>query len=120
MNSNTTSNQSNLLPPDVKPEDFINKDILDLIGAQNLREDEKGKLYNKMIDSIQARVLTRIYQQLSGEDKQEWDNLLKADNQPDIANFLQQKNIELEKIFTEEALSYKQELVQSTQNLQGK
>lgn len=111
MNSNNSSNIANLLPAGVSADDFVTKDILDLMGASKLNNEEKAKLYDKMMESIEIRVITRIYKMLSAEDQGAWDKLASENHQLEMAEFLKERDIDLAKIFAEEAMFYKAEMI---------
>ena len=91
-------------------DDIINRDILELMGAQNMPEEKKKELYTKIIDTIQNRVITRIADELSEPDLQQWKKLAEEGNKDKMEEFLKSKNIDLKQLMFQEALFYKSEL----------
>lgn len=101
----------------IDPKDLLAKDIFDLMGTQNMSEEKKAQLYSEMLESIQIRVITRIYQTLNETDKTKWDELAKNNNTSNMEAFLHERNIDVAKIFAEESLLYKAEMVKLSQKL---
>jgi hypothetical protein len=92
-------------------EDIFDKDILELLGGENLPPEEKQKLYDKMLETIRFRVIASIDEMLSDEDREQWKNLFDTADQNQIDLFLKQRNIDIAKLMAEEALKYKMEMV---------
>jgi len=91
-------------------DDIINKDILEILGAKNLTDDEKLKLYEKISDTIENRVFVRIDDKLTDSDVEEWKQVLNTGDNKKIQEFLQSKGIDFMKMLLEEALIYKTEV----------
>jgi hypothetical protein len=95
----------------VGPDEILNKDILDLIGMSHLAEEEKGKLYQTMVETIERRVVGRVDEMLSDEEAEEWKKIVDAKDRQGFSDFLKEKSIDLVQIYAQEALIYKTELV---------
>lgn len=108
-----------LITQPVNLDDFINKDILELAGAQNMPEDEKRNIYTKMLETIQQRVMARIDDQFSDEDRQEWLGLLDQKDHAKMNEFLHQRGINVDQLMLQEAMIYKMELVELAKGLVG-
>lgn len=94
-------------------EEVLNRDILDLLGFDgNTPQEKKAELYEKMINTIQNRLMMRILDRLSDEEVKEF-NELPEDSQV-INDFFQSKNIDAAQMLAQEALIYKSELVSLT------
>ena len=91
-------------------DDIINRDILDLMGAQNMPEEKKKELYTKIIETIENRVVSRISGELSENDLEEWKKLADEGNKEKMQTFLKSKNIDLNQLMIQETLFYKSEL----------
>jgi len=91
-------------------EDIINKDILELMGAKNMSDEEKLKLYKKIADTIYDRVFIKIDNMLSDKDVEDWKKVLDTKDSKQIQEFLQSKNIDFMKMVLEESLIYKTEI----------
>lgn len=91
-------------------EEIINKDILELLGTSDLSEDEKADFYQKMIDTIENRVIGRIADQLTEEEQQEWNKIGESKDKQKMDEFLKAKNIDINQLTLQETLSYKAEI----------
>lgn len=96
---------------DQELKDLLEKDILELIGAQNLPQEKKEELYKTMADTVQNRTIARIYDELSEADTKELDALLDQNAQEKVAEFLKGKNIDLTGLLMQEAMIYKSEMM---------
>jgi hypothetical protein len=93
-------------------DDIIDEDILVLMGAKNMPPEKKEELYNKMIETIQLRVLARIDDQLSDQEAEEIAKIVKSEDKAKFFEFLKGKDINIEKLYAEEALIYKIEMIE--------
>jgi len=96
---------------DQEIQDIIDKDLLELMGAQNMPQKQKAELYLKMADTIQNRVIARIDDALSDLERQEWLKLLDEGDNAKMEQFLKNKNLDPAKLLVEEALIYKTEIM---------
>lgn len=96
---------------DISYEDIIEKDILGLLGANNMPEEQKRNLYTKMMDTVMNRAMIRVHDALSEKDREEWKKLLDEGDKPKMDKFLHDHGVDLPKILVEEALILKTELV---------
>jgi len=103
------SNQALFSDQEVK--DIIDKDLLELMGAQNMPEEQKAELYQKMSDTVQNRVFARVDDALDEQGKQEFSRLLDEGDSNKINEFLQGKGIDVNKLLVEESLTYKMEMM---------
>lgn len=98
-------------------QDILNKDILELIGAQNLPDDKKKQLYQKMLETIQNRSITRILDQLSDNDAEEFKTILDSGDQPKADQFLKSKGIDIRQIMLQESIIYKTEMTELSKQI---
>lgn len=117
MDPNTTATKSGDLSSQNKSrrityDDIIDEDILTLMGAKNMSEEEKEELYKKMIETIQLRVLSRIDDQLSDQEAEEVKEIVKSNDKEKFFDYLRSKNIDVGKLYAEEALIYKIEMIE--------
>lgn len=91
-------------------DDVINKDILELMGVADLSDKAKKPLYQKMLSTIQNRVIARISDKLNDSEISELRKLLDTGDQKALNDFFAKKGIDLPKLMLEEALIYKTEL----------
>jgi len=92
--------------------ELLDEDILEIMGGQDLSPEKKEELYLKMTQTIQNRAIARIYDRLSEEEANKLDQLMEADDNHQIEQFLNAKNIDLAKILLEEAIVYKTEMIE--------
>ena len=95
----------------VSYDDLVNKDILELMGAQNMTDEEKTKLYREMTETIQGRVIKRVEGLLSDDEIDKFLEYVKANDQEGFSKFAKSKNIEIDQFYAEETLAYKAEMV---------
>lgn len=95
---------------DFSYEDVLNKDILELMGAGQLPEDKKIELYQKMVATIQNRVVARITDEIPEADMEEWLKTIDSGDKAKMQEFLKTLSIDLPKLMLEEAIIYKTEL----------
>jgi hypothetical protein len=86
------------------------KDILEVLGAKNMPQEEKQRLYEKMNQTVQDKVLLRIDSALDGASRQDWIKISTEGDRAKMEEFLRSKNINVAKMMVEEALIYKLEL----------
>lgn len=92
-------------------EDIIQKDLLELMGAKDMPPEQKTDLYKTMVETVENRVFARIDDQLSDEDAKKIAALVEAKDKAGFFVLLEEKGIDVNKIYMEEALIYKMEMV---------
>ena len=100
-------------------DDILNKDILELMGAKDMPEEQKQALYKKMLQTIQNRVIARIARELAPADNAHWQKLAETGDQKKMADFLNSKGIDINKLMFQEAVLYKTELVELSKPVQA-
>ena len=103
------SNQKLFTDQEIK--DILDKDLLELMGGQDMPQEKKQELYQKMAETVQNRVIARIDDKLSDQEKQEWIGIVDQDDKAKMEEFLRSKNIDIAKMLTEEAIIYKPEIM---------
>lgn len=91
--------------------DVLDKDLLELLDAQGISEEEKTEFYQKMTQTIQNRVIVRIDNRLTDSEREEWLELIDKNDHAQMEAFLKGKNIEVAKWMIEEAIIYKMQLM---------
>jgi len=109
--SNTGSAPKKKSLPDYTYEDIANKDVLDLLGAQNMPDEQKKEIYRVMIETIESRVIARIDDELSDEDAAKLKEILDKKDKEGFNAFMIEKGIDVTQIYTQETLAYKVELI---------
>lgn len=97
---------------EINYQEIIEKDILELLGAKNMKPEQKRDLYTKMTEKVQERVMVKIHDALSAEDRKEWLKILDSKDQKKADKFLFDRGLEIPKMLIEEALIMKTELAE--------
>lgn len=104
------ANQNNLFS-EQEIQDILDKDLLELMGAQNMPPEQKQALYKKMAVTVQDRIILRVDDKLDEAGRKEWIQLLDQGDKAKMEEFLKTKNIDIAKILIEEAIIYKTEMM---------
>lgn len=97
----------------IQPKDLVEGDIFELLGLQNLPEDQKEELMTKIIEGVESRVALRIDDLLDDKEKENFHQLLNQDDDQAISEFLQSKDIKVAQLAAEEALFVKSEILET-------
>ena len=92
-------------------DEILETDILDLIGAKNLSEDEKNQLYKTMLDTISDRVFARVDAIMSDDEVKKMKDFAEKNDKNGFDKFIAGKGLNMETMFQEEAALYKVELL---------
>lgn len=92
-------------------DDIIEKDILELLGIQNIPDDQKKAIYEKLYQIVENRAILRIDHLLSGPDVEEWKKILDSGDRAKADEFLKSKDIDVQRILIEEVSILKAQLV---------
>jgi len=90
--------------------DLLHKDFFEILGLENISDEEKEKIMEEVGKTLEFKVLNRIWDILEARDKkllEEWKNLMDSQNLEGIKNFLEREKIDLYQIFFEEAIVLK-------------
>jgi len=123
IDANTTNDASagdtsSLSSDDTSTEDILNKDILELMGAKNMPEEKKQELYQKMMETVQNRVIGKVADMLEGENLEKFKELAQAQKKLELEEFLKSQGINLSKVMLQEALFYKTEMAELSKTIQ--
>lgn len=91
--------------------EFIDENIIELLGLQALPYEKKARLLEQMSNLIERRIMLRIMDELKDEDKDKMVEIEKDSEK--IANFLAEKVPNLEDLIKEEILKVKKELYEN-------
>ncbi|AKM82288.1 TPA: hypothetical protein DD449_04315 [Candidatus Berkelbacteria bacterium] len=100
--------------------DVLDKDLLDLLDAQGISEEQKTEFYQKMTQAIQNRVIIRIDNRLNDSEREQWLELIDKNDHKEMEDFLKSKNIEVAKLIVEEAIIYKMQLMSLYKQVESK
>ena len=97
---------------------ILEKDIISLLGLENLPEEEKTVLIAKMTEVVTSRITLRLLDILEETDKQKFNVLLRKNASPEEVNkFLSGKIKNLDAIQTAEILKFKQEIAEDAERI---
>lgn len=115
MDTTQTSNQTNAASSQSAGSDVSSTNILKELGLENISEEEKAKILSDLTSLVQKRVMARVLDYLSDEEKEEMGKLLE-ENPEDIdaiTEWLKEKVPGVGDIVVEETGKVKEELVSS-------
>jgi len=105
---------------DEEIQNILDKDLLELMGAKDMPEEKKQELYRKMAETVQDRVIARIDDKLSEQEREEWLKLIDENDKNKMEEFLKSKDIDVAKMLVEEAIIYKTEMMSLFKKSGGK
>lgn len=102
---------------DQELKDLLDKDLLELIGAQDLPQEKKTALYEQMAETVQNRTIARVYDALSEEEGKELDALIDAGDPQKVDEYLKSKGLDISAMIVAEAMVYKTEMIELFKNI---
>lgn len=97
-------------------DELMNQDLIKILKLDHLPEEEKEQLKEKMINTIQGRVMARVMDSLSTEDQKKLGELLDGEDKVTTEDFLKEK-VALRDIVLQETLLYKAEMIDNAQQI---
>jgi hypothetical protein len=94
----------------------LDADLLELLGAENISQEDRQKVYETAIKTIENRVLARVVDELTDEDLEAWEKIPETDAEA-LKRFLDERGIDLAKLYAAEAIQYKAEIASLTHQL---
>jgi hypothetical protein len=86
------------------------QNIIGLLGIQDLPEERKLAMLDKITALVEKRLLVRIFDSLNKPEQEMFESLLENQDQNSVNTFLEQRVPDLAQWVEEEALSIKKEL----------
>jgi len=108
-----TQNNGNSQIPLLSIDDYaqiIDTDIFELLGLENMPEDKKADIAEKIGETVISRVLANVLESLEGDKAAELKFLLEENNIEAIKQFLNENNIDLKEIVVKEAVVLKAQI----------
>ena len=112
-----SSNQILFADPYYK--DLVTKDLFELMGFTKLSDEKKEALAKVALETIEQRVLARILGKLSEQERKKLEKMFDERKFAEATKYIIDKKFDLEQIFAEEMLIYKNEMVQSANLLKN-
>jgi hypothetical protein len=94
---------------------MLQSNIIKLLGLESLPDERKIELLDKVTELVQKRILIRVAQPLSMEDRTKLLELAQGEKQEELNEFVAQKAPNMDMIIEEEVILVKQEMVSAVQ-----
>lgn len=107
--------KNNYFLPGISFDDFVDKSIIELLGLNKMAPEEQDRLIKTMMDTIQSRVEGRIINTLSDDEFAKVKASINDKDEEKFFEIIKKSDIDIEELYTEEALLYKIELVNMVQ-----
>ncbi len=93
---------------------FLEANIIEVLGLEALPDERKIKMVQQMANLVQKRLMLRIMEQLTEEEKDEFEKILEGEDNIDlaVAEFIQNKVPNFDEMVKEEIVKVKKELVE--------
>ncbi len=88
----------------------IQESIIKELGLENLPEDEQAELLTTMTESILKRITISVLEQLTEEEKIEFDQVRDSDDPEKISNFLREKIVNYDEMVENIIKNFKEEM----------
>ncbi len=95
---------------------ILNEDIIKILKLDHLPEEQQENLRQKMIDTIEQRVMARLMDSLNAEDQQKLNELLNQENTQETQQFIESK-MNIKEVAAQETLLYKMEMIDNAQKI---
>jgi hypothetical protein len=105
--------------PGVSYDDLIEGDIFTLLGVSEMAPEDKKETLKNMVETIKGRVMVRIDEELSDEEALELKDVALKGDEKGFQELMKKTGIDTQKLFAEEALIYKLQLVDMVKNEEG-
>jgi hypothetical protein len=95
----------------LNPSELLEQSIFTLLKIDGIPQDQKDKMAEGMMETIQTRVLARILDSLDEAGVEEFSRLVDQEDHGEVQSFLERHDIEVSSLMAEEAMLYKTEVV---------
>lgn len=92
---------------------ILEANIIEMLGLESLSEERKIQMVEMMTNLVQKRLMIRILEQLSEEEKDEFEKIL-GDKDVDLktVEFIKKRIPNFDEIIKEEIIKVKKELIE--------
>jgi hypothetical protein len=91
---------------------LFDKDIFEFLGIKNIDPRKREEITETMMDTIENRVIARIFDNIPEAEQESFQQLFESEDKQKITKYLEEKNIDIQKFYIEEALNYKIDIIQ--------
>lgn len=88
---------------------ILSENIIKVLGIEDLADDKKVALLEKMTELIQKRITLRVLEKMTKEQQEEFGRLVEANNSEKAAEFMAVVIPNMPEIMEEEIVKFKQE-----------
>ena len=92
-------------------EDILEKDIMELLEIQDIPDENKKEIYQKLYETVENRAILRVDHEISEADFGEWKKMLESGDRDEADAFLKKRDIDIQRILIEETALLKAQLV---------
>jgi len=103
----------------INVQDLVEKDFFDLTELENLSDEQKQEIMQKLLVGVENRVLIRIDDLLQGLSNEQFKNLLRQGNEHEISKFLEDKGINVKQLVVEESIMQKKQIVEAIRQIRN-
>lgn len=97
----------------------LTSNILDSLGLQNLSAEKKTELLGQMTQVIQDRVTDRVVEQLSADERKQFDQVFDQSSSQEIDQFLRRAVPDFEQIMADEVARFQKEMTAEVDTLRA-
>ncbi len=98
----------------------IQQNIIEEFGLGGLPEEKQAELLTAMTESVLKRITIKILEQLSDEDRDEFDKLRETDEPDKITEFLRAKISDYDQMVEEVIRQFKEETKETMAEIEEK
>ena len=102
---------SNNSPWTIDAKTLIEGDLFELLGLNNLSDEQQEEVMRKLIEGLESRVMLRIADLIPETDQEAWEHVLASSDDQLIRNYLDDLGINVGQLVAEESLRMKHELL---------
>lgn len=97
-------------------DELMNQDIMKILKFDSMPEEKQEEIKKKMIDTILGRMIARIMDALSVDNKKAFEEVLDKNDEKATEEFLKDK-VNIRDILVQETLLYKAEMIDNAQKI---
>lgn len=98
-------------------QNILQQNILQVLGLQNLPEDQKIALLENISELVIKRIIVRVIKEIKDEDREEANKVFASGTDDEKLLFMQDK-VNFTQLLTEELIKVKQELMDDMKKFQ--
>lgn len=92
------------------------KGLIEILRLEDLPPETQKSVITMAVDVVEARALSRVLDRLDDKDRETFRNFMENENDENLGNFLEERNIDIAEIIREETLRFKEEITEELQD----